>query len=328
MAGVSVVIPSWNRAPLLLRAIETLKHQTLPAEEIIVADNGSTDGAADAAEAAGARVLRLGGNTGFARAANAGIAAARCPLIALVNNDVELAPGWLERLAGALDSPQVWFASGKVLRAADPALLDGTYDLISRGGCPWRAGESAADGAWFSTPRPIGLASATAVLYRAALFGEIGYFEESFGSYLEDVDLGLRCAARGLRGVYVPEAVARHQGSATLGRWNKETVRLISRNQVLLVARNYAPATLRGNLWPILAGQGLWGLVAARHGCFLAWLRGKWQGLRAARCLPRPQVRLDRFLAASEREIREHLLHTGAGPYWKIYFLLTSGEAI
>ena len=52
--------------------------------------------------------------------------------------------------------------------------------------------------------------------------------DERFESYLEDVDFGLRCAEAGLSGLYVPDAVAYHQGSATLGRWHPETVRKIA----------------------------------------------------------------------------------------------------
>ncbi len=321
--GVSVVIPTWNRKDLLLRAIETLRSQTHPIREVIVVDNGSTDGTSQAAEAAGTRVLRLIRNTGFAHAANRGIAESSGDRIALVNNDVEFEPDWLARLSAALEQPDVWFASGKILRAADPTRLDGAFDAISRGACAWRVGQDCPDSPLFSQARPIAMASATAVLYRADLFRHIGRFDETFGSYLEDVDLGLRCVRHGLQGVYVPDAVARHHGSATLGRWDPESVRLISRNQVLLVAKHYAAKTLRANLWPVLAGQGLWGLVAARHGCLAAWMKGKRQGLHVARHLSRPEERIDDFLRSSELEIRDTLRRTGAGPYWKIYFILS-----
>ena len=69
-------------------------------------------------------------------------------------------------------------------------------------------------------------------------------------------------------------------GSATLGRWHPETVRRIARNQLLLAARHYSAAVCA---WPILAAQFLWGAVAIRHGRGLAWVRGKWQGLRGFR---------------------------------------------
>src|SRR5205085_11018843 len=133
---------------------------------------------------------------------------------------------------------QSWFATGKLLSASRPNLIDGTYDLVSRAACAWRVGQGRPDGPEFSQPRIIAIAPATAVLFRAELFRRVGLFDPAFESYLEDVDLGLRCAKEGLSGVYVPDAVATHHGSAALGVWNPEMVRLISRNQLLL-ARKY-----------------------------------------------------------------------------------------
>src|SRR5439155_7758803 len=131
-AEVTIVIPVWNGRELLLALLEKLRRQTFLVAEVLAVDNGSTDGAAEAAEQAGARVLRMGANLGFSRAVNAGIEACRTDLLALVNTDVEPEPEWLSRLAAALESPGVWFATGKILSSLDRTRIDGTYDLISR----------------------------------------------------------------------------------------------------------------------------------------------------------------------------------------------------
>ena len=89
------------------------------------------------------------------------------------------------------------------------------------------------------------MAPATAALFRADLFRRVGTFDATFESYLEDVDFGLRCALAGFSGAYVPDAVAYHWGSASLGPWNPEVVRLIARNQSYLVAKHYPPALRR-----------------------------------------------------------------------------------
>ena len=166
---------------------------------------------------------------------------------------------------------------------------------------------------------PIAIAPGTACLFRRTVLDRLDGFDERFVSYLEDVDLGLRCLREGFTGVYVPAAIACHHGSATLGRWNPRVVRLISRNQVLLVARHYDRALFRSCFWAILAGQLLWGLVALRHGRPLAWLAGKIDGLRGFRLEGSPSPRLREFLAASESEIRRR----ATGPYWRWYFRLT-----
>ena len=114
-AAVSIVIPVWNGREFLARLLEKLRSQTYPIAEIIAVDNGSSDGAAEAAEREGARVLRMGSNLGFSRAANEGIEACNSELVALVNSDLEPEADWLAQLVKALDTKDVWFAAGKIL---------------------------------------------------------------------------------------------------------------------------------------------------------------------------------------------------------------------
>ncbi len=314
---ITAVIPVHNRADLLERLLVTLHAQTVPFDEIIVVDNASTDRAAHIAEREGCRVIPMGSNTGFARAVNRGWREARTGWVAILNSDVELDPRWAERLLdGAQNSS---FATGLILNALNRTIVDGTYDLVTRSGCAWRAGFGDRFEQLSALPRRISIAPATACIYRRDVLEVLGGFDETFGSYLEDVDLGLRCLREGLTGVYVPSAVAWHHGSATLGRWNPAVVRHISRNQVILVSRHYDRKLLWSCLWPVLAGQLLWGLVACRHGAARAWLSGKMEGLRHFRPEGRPNSLVREFLTASETEIRTR----ATGTFWRWYFLLT-----
>jgi len=319
--SVAAVIPHWNRRGLLASLLENLGRQTRPFDEIIVADNGSSDGSPELAEAAGARVIRLGSNLGFAAAVNRGVAATRADWIAILNNDVTLEPRWLEILLENADRDGIWFACGKILRASDPTIIDGTFDEISRGACAWRSGSGRPDAPVWNEPRTIGIAPMTAALFRRSLFEEIGPLDQSFESYLEDVDFGLRCASGGRNGVYVPAAVAHHIGSATSGEWNKDTVRRIARNQVLLAKKHLAAFAI----WPMLAGQLLWGVVACRHGRGLSFVRGKLQGLfsRPVRQSALDPAALRAVVEGSERRIFELQRETGFDPYWRAYFWLS-----
>jgi hypothetical protein len=264
----------------------------------------------------------------------------------VLNSDVELAPDYFAKLLGACsagvlqpeETPPAaktagatnWFATGKILGEGADERIDATFDALCRGGTAWRAGNGRADGPAFSWARPIWSAPWTAALFRAELFQRVGLLEESFESYLEDVDFGLRCAAQGLAGQYVPEALAWHRGSATLGRWHSETVRRMARNQLWLLARHYPRRLLAGWCWPIFVAQFLWGAVACRHGAGFAWLRGIWQGLRgffAARGRTLDATVLDSVLSANERLIRSLQASTGFDLYWKVYFILTRGGA-
>jgi GT2 family glycosyltransferase len=322
---VAAVIPHWNRRDLLHSLLESLRAQTRRFDEVLVVDNGSTDDSAELAERAGARVLRLGRNFGFAPAVNRGIEAAQAEWVAILNNDVTLDPAWLQKLLEAASQENVSFATGKILSASHPTLIDGTFDELSRGACAHRCGSAKPDAPVWNLPRHIRFAPMTAAIFRKQLFAELGGLDESFGSYLEDVEFGLRCAVTGHDGLYVPSAVAHHRGSATLGEWNKATVWRIARNQALLAAKHFQGQPR----WPLVAGQLLWGLLALRHGRGWAWLCGKLAGIRDARAIGKLSVsaektnRMAAVLRASEESIRALQRETGFDSYWRAYFWLS-----
>jgi GT2 family glycosyltransferase len=333
-AEVSIIVPVWNGRAVLERLLACLQAQTHHIAEVLVIDNGSEDGAPEVAERLGARVIRMGSNTGFSRAVNRGIQACTTEWLAIVNSDVEPAPDWLDRLMEAARTPGVWFGAGKLLSASRRDRIDGTYDAICRGACAWRVGHGRPDGPEFSRAREIWFAPGTASLFRTELFRHIGFLDEGFESYLEDVELGLRCACLNYAGRYAPDAVAYHVGSAALGPWHPATVRRISRNQVLLVAKYYPRRLLFRLVWPVLLAQTLWGAVALRHGTFWAFLRGKLDGLLSFRAARQSGllsgIKPDQFLQVlqeSESEIKRIQGQTGFDWYWRVYFMLTSGGA-
>jgi GT2 family glycosyltransferase len=321
---VTAVIPNWNGAERLEAILRDLQSQTEPVTEVIVVDNGSHDGSALAAEQLGARVVRFESNRGFTAAVNRGMAESRTELAAILNNDVRLSPDWLSRLRDAIVRLDAPFVCGKLLKIANHGIIDGCFDEICRGGCAWRCGEGRPDGPVWSEARHVSFIPFTAALFRREFFLEMGGLDEALGSYLEDVDFGLRCASNGYTGRYVPEAVAFHHGSKTLGRWNPTTVRQIARNQILLLARHYPTSLLIRCGWPIAIAHILWGLVALKHGAGFAWLLGKADGLRmfaAHRRVTGGDIAA--VLGSSELQIRDLQKRTGWDWYWRLYFMLT-----
>jgi GT2 family glycosyltransferase len=322
---VTAVIPTWNRAELVRSVIQNLQTQTEPPDRILVVDNGSTDSTPEVTAELGAGYLRLDTNLGFAAAVNAGVRAAESEWVLILNNDVILQPDWMRNIFAAIEATGARFAVGKLLQPGTTDRLDGSWDLVSRGGYAWRCGYERADGAVWSERRRIALAPMTAAVFHRDLFAKVGLLETRFESYYEDVDFGVRCALAGFRGIYEPSAVAVHLGKATYGKKAKRVYFLSTRNQLLLLAKHYPGRTLRRWWWPVLAGQMLALLAAAKQGHLLAGLRGKWHALRLwssfRNSLP-DAAAIEAVTEASEREIYNLQLALGFDAYWRAYFTL------
>lgn len=329
---VSIIIPHWNHCRLLADLLDSISKQNVPPRtriDVVVVDNGSSDDSVSVAEQAGARVLRLETNQGVARALNLGIRACESEWVALVNNDVVLAPDWLATLIEALERRDLWFAAGKVLDFERRGRIDGAGDAVCRGGTSWRLGHGREDGPLFDQQRLTYFPSATAVVFRRAFFEKVGFFEESFFAYLEDVDLGLRAALGGLKGVYVPGAVAYHRGGATAGTWSPHMVEWMTANQLLLLAKFYPARLMLRLCGPIAVAQLLWALMAFSRGRAAAWLRGMFSGARRfasirrrSRDLRGPASPLAAILSQAESEIERVQRASGWDTYWRWYFQL------
>jgi GT2 family glycosyltransferase len=326
---VAAIIPTWNRADLVRSVISNLYAQTRPPDRILVVDNGSTDDTRAAVAEAGADCIAFPSNRGFAVAVNEGIIAADSDWLLILNNDVVLQPEWLERVLLALEQTSAAFAVGKLLQSGNQRRLDGSWDLVSRGAYAWRCGYERPDSETWSNRRRIALAPMTAAVFHQSVFHKIGLLETRFESYYEDVDFGIRCALAGLEGVYEPDATAVHLGKATFGKKAARVYFLSTRNQLLLLAKHYPSETLRRFWWPILLGQTLAVLAAARQGHPWPALRGKWQALRQwsnfRQALP-PSAAIESVISASEREILQLQRAIGFDIYWRLYFTFVGSK--
>ncbi len=224
MPHPAVVIPTWNGAHFLGACLGSLVAQTHPAE-IILIDNGSTDGTAELVRERfpGVTLLGLGANRGFAGAVNVGIAhalKAGVDYVALFNNDAVAAPDWLERLVDCAEAhPEAGTVTSKFL-LSDGVHIDSTGDFYSSWGWAYPRGRDEVDRGQYDAPelREVFCGSGGASLFRARMLIEVGPFDEDYFAYLEDQDLGFRAQLMGWRARYEPAAVAYHRMMGTSAR--------------------------------------------------------------------------------------------------------------
>jgi GT2 family glycosyltransferase len=285
--SVTLAVLTYDGRELLDATLPSVLAQEYDGDvEVLVVDNGSSDGTAEHVRASwpGVRLLELPENIGVAAALNRGVAACSTQLVALLNNDVELAPGWLATLVAALDADAgAVSASGKLLRYHDRALLDAAGDVLLRSAAVINRGAGEVDHGQYDRAESVFGACAGAALYRRAAFETVGPFDETYFAYLEDVDWAMRAQLAGLRARYEPAAVGFHMGGATTRRRPGFYGRLQQRNQLLLVAKTFPAGTLARHGWRI-AGTQLVSLAAsAREGVLREHL-GAWR--EAGRMLP------------------------------------------
>jgi len=278
MPRISVIIPNYNGAPVLEACLRSLVSQSHPPDEVLVIDNASQDNSLEVIRTAApfARALAQPANRGFAAAANLGARDARSEWLAILNNDTEAAPGWLRAcLEAAGRHPDASFLASRVLDAQARSTIDSAGDCLLRAGIGYRRGHGMPDGAEYGDELEVFSTSGSAAVYRKSAFDAAGGFDERFFAYLEDVDLGLRLMAQGHRGYYVPSAAVYHRGGATSGgEFSPLSVRLRTRNSLLLLFKNYPAGWLLRCSPMILASQLFWLARVLARRRFVSYLAG------------------------------------------------------
>ena len=285
---VTIAIPSLHRPDLTSRCIEFIQKQTLPAEawEIIVIENEARpDKMLPDPLPPNTRRIELPDNEGTTGSINRAVEATNSRYVLLLNNDIELQPGYIETLVRALDADtKLGFATGKLLRATQRTHLDGAGDAMLMAGGAYRLGNVDQDTGQFYLAMPVIAGCGAAVLYRREVFVAWGGLDAECFAYLDDLDLALRAQLLGFSGMYLPNAVAYHIGSATLGdKLHPRVIEYLTRNQIYVLLKDY-PRTVFFRLLPrIVVYQSMWLFFALRNGGLGAYLRGLMSALRGQR---------------------------------------------
>jgi len=240
--SVSIILVTWNAGEHLPRCLSMLSQQTRKDFEVIVVDNGSTDGSLallSSWDVAPLSVKQLQANSGFAVANNIGAHLACGEWIILLNADAYPEPDWLERLMKAAEkNPDYSAFSSRQIQFHAPHLLDGAGDIYHSSGLAWRNAYNLPVDKNGLEPKEIFSPCAAAAMYRREDFLAVGGFDEDYFSYFEDVDLGFRLRLNGAKCLYVPEAVVHHVGSASTGKRSDFSVYYGYRNMIWTFVKN------------------------------------------------------------------------------------------
>lgn len=282
---VSVVVPNYNGIAFVEQCFKALIKDA-PEAELLLADNGSTDGSREliAQRFPQVRIIALKENYGFCRAANEGMKAASSPYVILLNNDTEVLPGFTKALVSALQLESRAFSAGaKMIQLHHPEKIDDAGNFYCALGWAFARGKDKSV-EYYEEPDEIFAACGGAVIYRKAVLERIGYLDESHFAYLEDIDLGWRAKIAGWKNIYAPEAKVLHVGSGTSGsRYNEFKVSLSSRNSIYLAYKNMPALQLFINLPFLLAGFGIKYLFFIKKGFGKTYRKGLKEGFLMCR---------------------------------------------
>ncbi len=296
---VTAVVLAYGPQPLLSECVDMLLESAGVDVDVVLVDNGGTADAVDRlAGRTGVQVLRPGRNTGFTGGCNLGARQARGDYLAFVNSDAVVEPKALAALVASLDDPGVGLVTAGLRLADRPGLMNSAGNPVHYLGLSW-AGGLGEPAAAHATPTDVASASGAAMACRRRTWQELGGLCEELFAYCEDAELSLRCWQRGLRVVYVPDAVVAHHYEF---HRNPNKFYLLERNRLFTLLTLYEARTL-ALLAPALLGLELAVLgVALRQGWARQKLRGWWWLVRHRAAV---RARRERMQAARVRSDRE-----------------------
>lgn len=271
--------------------------------ELLVVDNGSSDGSVAYLEEEGVPRISLPSNVGFAPAVNLGAARTAAPAVLVLNVDTVLEPGCIGALLQALDAdPALGGVQPRILQleagrgrgVVETATLYSAGQSLTADGRAVELGAGEPQRGEYLQPREVFGVCGAACLLRRELFADLGGYDERYFAFYEDVDLNVRAQIAGWRFSYVPEAVVWHVGNASWAagfeRPDAENARLVARNRLATQGKFMPLASL-----PRIAAVEVASLLrAARQRRFLATLYGKLEALRWLPGLLRERRRLRR----------------------------------
>ena len=268
---MSVVVVCTNEKEHLSVCLGSLRHQTHQNLEVILVDNGSTDGSREYVEAEHpwVRIHATGANLGYAPANNAGFAVARGDYLVVLNPDTEVEPSFVSGLLEAFTDDGVGLATSRICLFGERSRVNACGNHVHLTGIGFCRGLGEAVDR-YTLPARLASVSGCAFMVRRDVLERIGGFDDDYFIYVEDTDLSLRANLAGYRIAFAPGSIVYHKYRL---RMTPRKFYLLERNRRLTLLKNFRWSTLAALLPPIwMTGILMW-LYALLHGP--AYLRAK-----------------------------------------------------
>jgi GT2 family glycosyltransferase len=238
-ARLSVVIPTYRGGSALRLCLESVTDQSSRWFDVTVVDDAPDPATSTLVRAfTGVRYLANPSNLGFATAVNRGIRATAGDWVLVLNDDAQVEPGTMSAILTETESGLDMGAC--FVRLSDRPTVDSAGIIVHPDGSSTERGRNeSVESARFRRPTEVFGPSGSAGVYRRAVFDEVGGYDERFFAYYEDVDLAWRARSRGYGCRFLPKARVLHQHSATWGRMSPRKVRLLERNRLWNLWKNY-----------------------------------------------------------------------------------------
>lgn len=304
----SVIIVSYNGLNEIKRCLPSLINQSYPSYEILLVDNGSSDGSPEYVEQSfpQVRVIRNHTNLGYAGGNNKGFESAKGDYLVALNQDTVVDREWLSELIKAMEyRPNVALATSKICYLSEKNVINTCGNDVNFTGLAFCRGiGQPADN--FNEEGVVPAISGCAFAVRRSVLDHIGGFDDDFFLYLEDTDLSIRARLAGYECLYVPTSVAYHDYAFNL---NSSKFFFLEKNRYILLLKNFRWSTLVLMAPALLLTEGLTFGYGVMHGWsfFSNKLRAyKWLLANLPKIL-KSRSRVQALRARSDREMVQGL---------------------
>ena len=290
---IGVVVLSYNKRADLLLALESISRSDYPNLVVVVVDNASSDGSADAVAARHPqiRLVRNSANLGAVGGRNCGWhqlrGMVRCDYVVFLDDDAEVTPSYFSSIADSFAAhPEAGIIGGKALTGVDSGVIMSAGIAVNLyTGHVGDIGTGEKDAGQYDEPRDVEACGGFALAVRSEVFERLGGLDERFNPYgWEEVDFCLRARKAGYRIRYEPRAVLCHKGTKAGRPPKAEYERNKVRNYFTLLGRhaNFLQKATCVFFVPIKMARVAWQMIRTGNGrIIVAQARGFLDGLRS-----------------------------------------------